>query len=390
MPTTADVVIIGAGVIGCSTAYHLARMGITDTCVLEMDQIGSGSSGKSASMLSLQFCADELRARMALTSYARYMQFEEEFDLPLDFKRIGWLSLATQESAAHLLRSAHLLQSLGVQTDVLTPEEVHRRYPEINVEDVTLGTWGPDDGSFDPHMIMLGFSKRARQMGARFHQGVRATGVRVQKGRLQGVATSQGFVATALVVNAAGPWAIEVGRWVDVDIPIVNSARTIVVTGPFPPIPSDRPFVEDVTVEWYYRPEGPGVLMGMGAAPTDDLDVPFSLETAAEMIDTAVHRVPVLQEANLLTGWTGIRPLTPDDRPILGPVPGVDGLLLNCGWGGTGIIQAPIAGQLLAEIVSSGHAVTFDTGPFAIERFASQPACDRHDLRAVARMETSQ
>ncbi len=369
MQATTDVVIIGAGVIGCSTAYHLARVGITDVAVVEMDQVGSGSSGKSASMLSLQFSADELSACMGQYSYARYMQFEEEIGVPIDFKRIGWLSLATQENAEHLLRSAKMLQSLGIETDILTPEEIKRQYPEINTDDIVLGTWGPDDGPFDPHMIMWGYIGKAREMGVKLHQGVRATGIRVRKGQVEGVVTDEGFVATRTVVNAGGPWAIEIGKWIDVEIPIINSARSIVVTGPFPDIPSTRPFIEDVTAEWYFRPEGPGILMGMGASPAEKLDIPFRMEVVDEMIETAVHRVPVLVNASFLTGWTGIRPITLDDLPILGPVPSVDGFILNCGWGGTGIIQAPMAGQLVAEYISDGHTLTIDIGPFRMERF---------------------
>ena len=387
MQSMADVVIIGAGVIGCSTAYHLARLGITDVVVVEMDQVGSGASGKSASMLSLQFCTDELSARLAKHSYERYLRFEDEIGVPIDFKRIGWLSLATQESAEYLLRSAELLQSLDIRTDVLTPEEIKRRYPEINTEDIVLGTWGPDDGSFDPHMIMWGYIGKAREMGVKLCQGARATGICVRKGRVEGVLTDKGFVATQVVVNAGGPWAIEIGKWVDVEIAIINSARSILVTGPFPDIPSTRPFIEDVTAEWYFRPEGPGVLMGMGSSPTEELDVPFDFEIMNEMIDTAVHRVPVLEGASMLTGWTGIRPMTLDDRPILGPVPSVDGFILNCGWGGTGIIQAPMAGQLVAEYISNGHTSTMDIHPFRIGRFEGKAIEEVRDLRVFARQD---
>jgi sarcosine oxidase subunit beta len=374
MQDTADVVIIGAGVIGCSTAYHLARMGITDVVVVEMDQVGSGSSGKSASMLSLQFGTDELSTRMAQYSYARYMQFEGEIGVPIDFKKIGWVSLATQESAGHLRRSAELLQALGIETEILTPQEIKRRYPEINTEDIVLGTWGPDDGTVDPHMIMWGYISKARELGVKLYQGIRATGIHLNQGQVKGVVTSEGFVATRTVVNAGGPWAIEIGKWVGAEIPIINAARSIVVTGPFPEIPSTRPFVEDLTVEWYFRPEGPGVLMGMGKTPTEELVIPFRLEAVDEMMDTAVHRVPVLMKAPFMTGWTGVRPLTADDRPILGPVPSVEGFILNCGWGGAGIIQAPLAGQLVAEIISDGRASTMDTSPFRIERFEGGPS----------------
>jgi glycine/D-amino acid oxidase-like deaminating enzyme len=227
MKTTTDVVIIGAGVIGCSTAYHLAQKGMKDVAVVEMDQVGSGSSGKSASMLSLQYCEDELTIQMTKYSYAKYMQFEGEMGVPIDFKKIGWLSLATIESAESLHQRAKLLQSLDVQTEILEPDEIKRRYPEIHHEDLALGTWGPDDGPFDPHMIMWGYIKRASEMGARLCQGVHAKGIEVQHGQVEGVYTDKGFISTKVVVNAGGPWATEIGSWMGVEIPIIHLARSM-------------------------------------------------------------------------------------------------------------------------------------------------------------------
>ncbi|MGD1992807.1 MAG: FAD-dependent oxidoreductase, partial [Anaerolineae bacterium] len=231
MQATANVVIIGAGVIGCSTAYHLAKMGVRDVVVLEKDQVGSGSSGKSASMLSLQFCHDELSARLAKASYDRFMDFEEELGVAIDFKRIGWVSLATEETADLLRNTARTAQSLGIETEMLTPDEIEHRYPEIYTDDLVLGTWGPDDGPFDPHMIMWGYVQNARRMGIDVEEGVAARDIRVRGGRVEAVETDAGVIATPVVVNAAGPWAVEIGRWVGVEIPIINSVRTIVVTG---------------------------------------------------------------------------------------------------------------------------------------------------------------
>ena len=369
MQTTADVVVIGAGVIGCSTAYHLAQMGITDVALVEMDQVGSGTTSKSASMLSLQFHPDELCIRMAKHSYKRYMGFEEELGTPIDFDNMGWVNLATLETVDYLRESAEMLQSFDIATELLEPEEIKRRYPEINTEDILLGSWGPEDGSVDPHMIMWGYVRRASDMGVRLYQGVRATGIRVRNGRVEGVETEQGFVSTRVVVNAGGPWAIEIGGWVGVDIPIENRARTVIVTEPLPDLPLGRPFFEDLTAEWYYRPEGRGILMGMGKEPVDRLQVQPTYDMLDKMISVASHRAPVLETASVLTSWAGVRPLTSDDRPILGPVESPEGFVLNCGWGGMGIIQSPIAGQLVAEYVRNGHTPTMDIGPLSIERF---------------------
>ncbi len=370
MHQTAEVVIIGAGVIGCSTAYHLAQMGVSNTVIVEMDQPGSGSSSKSASMLSLQFSQDELGARMAQLAYARYMQFEQEIGVPIDFHRTGWLSVATAEAAPALLAGAAMLRSLGIASEVLDPVEIAYRYPLLRTDDLAAGVFGPDDGPFDPHMILWGYLQRARGLGARLLAGVRATGLAVQSGRVTGVHTDQGFIAADVVINAAGPWAAQVAGWAGIDLPLRNRARTILVTGTLPAVPRGHPFVEDVATEWYFRPEGDGVLMGMGREPVESLEHPATDPVLVDaMIDVAVQRVPVLARASVLTMWTGVRPLTPDGRPVLGAVPGSDGLLLNCGWGGVGIILAPVAGQLLAEVVTHGQASTFAMAPFGIERF---------------------
>ena len=156
MKTSADVVIIGAGIIGCSTAYHLAKAGITDVVVLEMDQVGSGTSSKSASMLSTQFGSDLLLARMAQYNYQRYMQFEAELETSIDFRKTGWITIAAGETGKKLHQHATNLRLLGLNTDILSPTEVKYRYPEINTDGIEVGTWDPDDGSFDPHMIMWG------------------------------------------------------------------------------------------------------------------------------------------------------------------------------------------------------------------------------------------
>jgi sarcosine oxidase subunit beta len=370
MKTTVDVVIIGAGVIGCSTAYHLAQIGITDVAVVEMDQVGSGSSGKSASMLSLQYCEDELTIQMTKYSYNKYMQFEEEMGVPIDFKKIGWISIVSEKSVEPLLRNAKLLNSHGITTEILERDEIKRRYPEINTEDLVLGTWGPDDGLIDPHMIMWGYIKKAQEMGATLDQGVKATGIQVRHGKVEGIRTEKGFVSSRTVVNAGGPWAKEIGRWVDVEIPIMNLARTIVVTGPFAGIPNNRPFLDDRTLEWYCRPELSGLLMGMGAKPVEEPKIQTDTEMVHEMIDVAVRRIPILEKASMQTAWTGIRPLTPDDHPIIGRVPSVNGLILSCGWGGRGIIQAPIAGRLVAETICNGYPSTMDIQPLKIERFS--------------------
>ncbi len=369
-PNTADVIIIGAGVIGCSTAYHLARLGISDVIVLEQEEVGSGTSGKSAAMLSPHSCDDDWSLRLVRHSWTRYMEFEDEIGVPCGFRRTGWLSIADAAGAQEMERKTGLLKRHSVPVELLSPDDIRRYYPEMRTEDLAIGAYTSEDGTLDPHSIMWGYLARARERGVRLLRGVRAMGLRLRQGRVEGVETTAGLLTTRLVVNAAGPWAPEVGRWAGIDIPILNRARCIWVTGPFPLIPSDRPFVDDVGRGWYFRPEGPGLLIGMGVVPVNQLDVDISRQLLPEMIEVATHRVPLLEQASILTSWTGIRPLTPDGLPIIGPMPSPEGLLLNVGWGGMGLMQAPVAGQLLAEYIAFGRPMAFeDAIALEIRRF---------------------
>jgi sarcosine oxidase, subunit beta len=348
---TADVVVIGGGVIGLSSAYHLARAGVGEVALVEMEQLGAGSSGRSAAMLSLQFCRDAETLAMARRAYARYMAFEEEMGVGIDFHRIGWLYLATVGCAEALRAQAALLNGQGVATELLAPEEVAYRYPALNVADIALATFGAEDGPFDPHMIVQGYARRARALGVRIYEGVAARDVVVAGGRVAGVVTDAGVVGTGVVVNAAGPWAGEVARWVGVELPLRNAARSIVVTGPTDAVPADYPFVEDLEVEWYMRPELDGVLMGMGDRPVAADYHGVDEEQVEAIVERAVYRVPGLARAGLQTAWTGVRPLTESGQPIVGAVGGPAGFLCNCGWGGVGLIMAPVAGEMVAEVV---------------------------------------
>ena len=340
-----------------------------------MGQPGSGSSSKSASMLSLQFSADELGARLAQLAYARYMQFEQEIGVPIDFHRTGWLSVATDAAAPALLAGSAMLRGLGVASEVLDPAEIAYRCPLLHTDDLAVGVFGPDDGPFDPHMILWGYLRRARELGARLLTGVRATGLEVQSGPGNGRPHRPGLHRGGhgdQRSRAVGGRGGRLGR------------RRPAAAQPGAHDPGDRR-----TAGCPARPPLRGgrghrvvlsarrgwVLMGMGQEPVPmgSLEHPATDPALVDaMIDVAIHRVPTLGSASILTTWTGVRPLTPDSRPILGAVPGVDGLLLNCGWGGVGIILAPVAGQLLAEVVSQGRASTFDIAPFSIERFANE------------------
>jgi len=368
MKSRAHVVIIGGGIIGTSIAYHLAKRGVRDVVLVEADMVGSGSSGRSAAMILLQM-SREMTIRMSQESFKEYLHFADEFDADIGYKPIGYLNLATREIADDLRAQVELQRRLGVRTEILSPEEIARLVPTLNVSDLEFGSICWQDGIIDPHSAMQAYVKHARRLGAEINEKVEATGIVLENRRVVGVQTTAGNIATPTVINAAGARAAQVGSWVGLDLAIKNFKRTIFITDRFDEIPDHTPFVMDLAVEWYFRKEGKGILLGMGTEESTTFEPQLEWEFLDVMIQRALHRAPILANARVMRGWAGLRSLTPDDYPILGRVPNVVGFVNACGWGGHGVMHAPIAGQLVAELVADGKTTTLGIEPFRLERF---------------------
>jgi len=266
-----------------------------------------------------------------------------------------------------------LQRSMGVQVEVLTPDEAGGLIPGISLEGMLGATFGPRDGIADPAGLTLGYATAARREGAEIDTGVDVRAILVDGGRVEGVETSAGTVSAAIVVNAAGPWAGRLAATAGVELPLEPIPRQVVVTGPFPGVPVRRTLVIDADTTFYFHKEGPGVLMGMGGRdekPSFDTSVDERF-IAEEVLPTAIRVFPPLEEAGMLSTWSGLYEMTPDRHPILGEAPGVGGLLLANGFSGHGFQHAPIVGKLLAEMVVDGRAHTVDIASLGLERFAS-------------------
>jgi sarcosine oxidase subunit beta len=376
MKNTAEVVIIGGGIQGISLAYHLARRGLTDVCLVEMKELGSGSSGRSAAIIGHAFPSENCLPLVEL-SFAALMRFQDELDADPGYEPIGCLLLAGAQGApdpstgsGYDLRRRHaLLQSRGVVSHLVDRETISRLTPGLNLEEIEVGLYGPRGGSVDPHSIMMAYAQHARRLGVEFAEGVKATGLQIEGDRVMGVHTTAGFMATHRVVNAAGFRAREVGAWAGMDLPITNVKRHIFVTGPIAVYSQSIPFTYEVEVPWYIRREGPGLLIGMGAVESDEEDPQVDWSFLDVVADHSMYRAPALAEAEIKSGWAGLRPITPDDDPILGEASHLRGFFNDCGWGGQGIMNAPAAGIILAELIVDGETTSVDISRFRAERF---------------------
>jgi sarcosine oxidase subunit beta len=371
LPPSADVVIVGGGVMGTSTAYHLGLKGCANVLLLEREPFfGTQATGRCAGGIRYQF-STEINVRLSLLSLPMLDRFEEELEQAIDRRRTGYLFLLTSEDSVLRFKDIVAMQCrLGVNTEWLTPEEIADLVPLLNLEGVLAATNHADDGLADPHSVVQGYVAGARRLGARLLNDVEVTGIQVEGGKVRGVSTHQGEIATSVVVNASGPWAGEVGKLAGVDIPIVPLRRQIVVTGPLSDVPPDFPFVIDFDQSLYFHREGDGLLTGM-SNPNEEVGFDESVDSGWELVhlEAAMKRLPLLARAGIASRWAGLYEVSPDAHPILGRIPQVEGLYCIGGFSGHGFMHGPICGLLLAEEVLDGAAHTLDISSLYIDRF---------------------
>src|ERR1700730_14053737 len=369
----ADVVVIGAGIMGVSTAYHLARRRAGRIVVLERDGVCSGSTALASGGIRHQY-ANRVGIELTRAAIETFERFEIEFGVDPSFRQHGYLIMVTTEAElATAARSVSLQRSLGVEVQLLAPGEVARRFPYLHTEDLRGATWSPRDGYADPYLVTTAIAARARELDVEIRTGQEVVGIERSAGRVSGVATPDASFEAPVVLIAAGAWSAAVGRLAGVEIPVSPLRRSKFITAPFPfdRIPEATPFVIDPHQGISVRREGAGLLLGIGRkeeAGSFRTDVDWSLTTP--LIERVVHRVPPLADASLLKGWAGLYEMTPDQTGIIGAAPGVAGLHVIAGFSGHGFMHGLVAGQLMSEVILDGRATTVDIARLAPERFA--------------------
>ncbi|MBN9539724.1 MAG: FAD-dependent oxidoreductase [Alphaproteobacteria bacterium 65-37] len=380
-PTQARVVIVGGGIMGCSTAYHLAKLGWKDVVLLEQGRLSGGTTWHAAGLVG------QLRSYQNLTRLIRYStelysKLEAETGLATGWKQCGSLSVArTEERMVLLRRSAAMANAQGVDCEPLTPQQAGEKYQIMRTDDLVGAVWLPGDGKANPADITQALAKGARNGGVRIFEKVRVTGIDTKDGRVTGVQTTDGAIKAEIVVNCAGQWARQLGRKVGVTVPLYSCEHMYIVTEKMEGVPRDLPVMRDPDGYIYFKEEVGGLLMG-GFEPEakpwnkdvipDDFEfgmLPDDWDQFQILMDNALIRVPSLEKTGIKTFMNGPESFTPDLNYILGEAPQVRGFFVGAGFNSMGIASSGGAGMALAEWIVAGEP-TMDLWPVDIRRFA--------------------
>jgi sarcosine oxidase subunit beta len=369
-PRTAEAVIVGGGVMGASTAYHLAARGMRNLVLLEKEKfLGAGATGRCAGGVRHQF-GTEINVQLSIKSLAMLDGFKDEIGQEIDFRKCGYLFVLTEEEQLGIfMRTTHMQHALGVGTQWLSGDEVRNRLPQMAFEDALAGTFNPGDGLVDPNSVVSGYAVAARRLGATIETETPVIGVCVRQGKVCGVDTPSGSIDTPIVVNAAGPWSANVGAMAGVSIPVEAIRRQWFTTTPLAGLAPDFPFVIDFAQSLYFHREADGLLIGMSnAAEKPGFDQTVDEDFELTNLEAAVRRMPLLEQAGRSSHWAGLYEVTPDAHPIFGATP-VQGFLLVTGFSGHGFMHGPIAGKLMAELIVDGKYETVDVSMLDLARF---------------------
>jgi len=368
MEKTAEIVIVGGGIIGASIAFHLALKGAKGVVLLEKGMLGEGATAKCVGGIRTQF-STEINIRFSLESLKTWDHFADLTGVDLGFKKVGYLFLATTTDEWIVFQAnVHLQRSFDTPVELLSPEEIQHRWPYLKVDDLQGGAFCPWDGYAGPYEALSGFVKVARKRGVKIYEGTEVQQILQGRGKITGVRTSAGDISAPIVINAAGPYAAQVGEMAGVEVPVKPFRRQIFFTAPFPWIADPIPLVIDFHRGWYFRREGEGLLL---SGPKDDfpsfhIDVDY--DAMVEVAENSIYRVPLMEKAEITRGWAGSYEISPDNHAILGEAPGVRGFFLANGFSGHGFQHSPAVGHVMADLIL-GEQPFMDVSCLSVERF---------------------
>lgn len=376
MSESFDVVIVGAGVVGASIAYHLVEAGCTNILLLERESHqGKGSTGKSMGGVRAQF-STELNIRLSMFSIDFFKTYDERLGHPSGYRPQGYLFLATNQKHLDYLQTTFELQRAAGLDAVrqLTRDEIAEMVPQIRSDDILGGNFCNTDGFVDPYSLMNGFTSYALERGVKIRRDCEVTGIERDAQGVSGVVTTKGTVSTRVVVNAAGAWSAQIAKMIGADLPVEPLRRMLVPTEPTDLIPHTAPMVVDMSTGFHFRPEGAGILLAWNdATETPGYKTNFDPAFIEKILTRAVERLPGLEEVpvNPRRAWAGLYEMTPDHYPVLGPDPNVKGFYYANGFSGHGVMHSPASGRITADYITKGHTEVIPNAEvLGISRFA--------------------
>lgn len=377
----ADIIIIGGGIMGISTAYFLAKNNRLEILLLEQDLLAQASTGLSVGGIRQQF-SHPANILLSQETLRFLLSFPAEFGIAPDLHQTGYLFLATQPATwKDFAASFAIQQRFNVPVEMLSPSEIKARWPFLRADDLQGGTFCSEDGYTDPYFIAKTMADAARKSGVKIHERTKVHAIHSTNGRISGVSTSQGDISAPIVVNAAGPWGGEVAAMAGLKIPVKPYRRQVFISREFSALRDPVPLIIDQDALFYFRKEGPGILMGKS-----DPHEPSSFNTHTDrsfleqVILAALHRAPLLEQAEILRGWGGLYAVTPDENPVIEKAAEPEGYFCAIGFSGHGFQHGPAVGRILSDMIVEKDP-RFDLSPFSGRRFARK--AQRAEKRVV-------
>ncbi len=371
MQQSADVVIIGGGVMGCSMLYNLAKLGVTNSVLVEQDVLGSGSTGRSQAICRMHY-SNPVTASMAWESLKYFRNFGEMVGGTSGFVKTGYLVIVEDVDRPGLEKNIAMQQDLGISTGLVDAAQVRELAPMVEIDESEALAWEPESGYADPYQLTTSYANRAKDMGARIELRNPAVRIEISGGRVQAVLTAEGRRETNVAVVASGPWSRQVMAKVGIDLPLSAVRHQVAtLTRPLDRIP-DHPIVGDIAQSFSFRPDGSNMtFIGFGEeeVEVDSYNEGVDMPEVTEALGKLTRRMPAMADSYFRGGWSGLFTVTPDWHPILDRVPGIEGLYCAVGFSGHGFKLSPMIGVTMAELITQGSASSIDITPLRFSRF---------------------
>jgi sarcosine oxidase subunit beta len=371
---SADILILGAGVVGTSIAFHLASRKAGRVMVVDQGSVAHGGSGRSSALVRMHYSFPP-EVQLAAKSLAMFRAWPEVVGRPGDFRKTGFVRVVPEGEIDRLRANVAMQRSFGVNALVLTAAELREVAPGWSFDDVPAAAYEPDSGYGDGAGVATDFLSRAREMGVLYRSGTRVTALRASGGRVLGVDTEAGPIDAPIVVAATGPWSRPLLAQVGFDLPVEPEFHEVAILRNPKGLPHSGPACIDSILAVYFRPEVGGLTLvggfyGKRRVDPDEYPQSVSQDSLVSLASGVAKRIPALEDASLARGITGVYDMSPDSRPLLGEVPGVMGLHVAAGFSGMGFKISPAVGLVLSELLLDGRATTVDIADFRPGRFA--------------------